>query len=174
MTQLAKISDLPLVDFSHAISRNEVSIGELRAAIELFTHKIAVEQYGKEVVEAGAPAWEAAITRARDDGDMSRIESIERIAHLALVLLERFGPDDRILFLSPKRVAAMAFDVLPLSIEEVSSLVPVTNLAEAGFENLRNLRDVKRVMGPTVKTFTSAGTHDDQIDRWSALLPLVP
>jgi hypothetical protein len=68
----------------------------------------------------------------------------------------------------------LAFDALPLTIDEVSSLVPVTNLAEVGFENLRNLRDVKRIMAPTVKTFTAAGTQDDQIDRWSAVLPLVP
>ena len=174
MTQLVQISDLPLSEFSDAVSSGDISISELRAAIELFTHKIAVEQYGKGVVEAGAPAWEAAILRARDDGDMSHIESVERIAHLALVLLGRFGLDDRILFLSPSRVAALAFDALPLTIDEVSSLVPVTNLAEVGFENLRNLRDVKRIMAPTVKTFTAAGTQDDQIDRWSAVLPLVP
>jgi hypothetical protein len=174
MTQLVQISDLPLSEFSEAVSRSDISISELRAAIELFTHKIAVEQYGKDVVEAGAPAWEAAILRARDDGDMSQVESVERIAHLALVLLGRFEPDDRILFLSPSRVAAMAIDALPLTFDEVSSLVPVANLAEVGFENLRSLRDVKRIMAPTVKTFTAASAQDDQIDRWSAVLPLVP
>lgn len=174
MTQLVQISDLPLAGFSAAISRSDISIGELRAAIELFTHKISVEQYDKDVVEQGAPAWEAAILRARDDGDMSQIESVERIAHLALVLLGKFTPDDGILFLSPSRIAAVAFNALPLTIDEVSSLVPVTNLAEVGFENLRNLRDVKRIMTPTVKVFTAVGIQDERMARWSTVLPLVP
>jgi hypothetical protein len=174
MTQLDQISDLPLAEFSSVMSLDEISTGELRATVELLTHKIAVEQYGKEVVEAGAPAWEAVLVRARDDGGMSHIELVERVAHLALVLLGRFAPDDTVLFLSPTRVAAMAFDALPLSIDEVSSLVPVTDLKELGFENMRDLRNVKRLMSPTVKAFVSTGARHEQIDRWSALLPLIP
>lgn len=174
MMQLAKISDLPLGEFSRAISRDEIPVGDLRSAIELFTHKIAVDQYGKDVVEHNAPVWEAMIVRARDEGDMSPVESVERTAHLALVLLGKFGVDDEVLFLSPRRVAARSLQALPLTIGEVSAMVPVTNLAELGFENLRNLRDVKRIMSPTVKVCVSWGTHTDEVDGWSALLPVIP
>lgn len=174
MTQIDQISGLPLGEFSEAIARAELPPGELRSVIELFTHKIAVDRYGKGVVEASAPAWEATIRRAHEDGGMSDIESVERVAHLALVLLGRFDPDDGILFLSPSRIAAMASDVLPLSVDQVSSLVPVSNLAELDFDDLRNLRNVKRVMSPTVKVFGAADARDEQIDRWSRLVPLLP
>lgn len=174
MMQLATISDLPLEDFSRAISRDEIPVSDLRSVIELFTHKVAVDQYGKDVVERCAPVWEAIIVRARDEGDMSSVESVERTAHLALVLLGRFEADDGILFLSPTRVAATSLDALPLTLEEVRAMVPVTNLAELGFENLRALRDVKRIMSPTVKVCVSTGTHVDDIDGWAALLPVIP
>lgn len=174
MTRIVQISDLPLAEFSEAIACEELPSSELRSAIELFTHKVAVDQYGKDTVDESAPAWEATIRRAHEDGGMSEVESVERIAHLALVLLGKFDPDDSILFLSPSRISAMAFGAVPLSIDQVSSMVPVSNIAALEFNDLRALRNVKRVMSPTVKVFAAAKMRDEKMDRWSKLVPLIP
>ena len=174
MASLEQMTNLPLAEFTDEVSQRDTPAGELRAVVELFTHMVGWEQYEKDVVREGAPVWDGLIRRACVDGDMSEIEAATRVASLSLVLLKKFQRDDDILFLSPSRVAQRVYSVLPLSLDEVSTMVPVANLAEAGLENLRALRKVKNLMTPTVKVFEVTDTPDDEIERWSALVPLIP
>lgn len=177
MTPLNELTSLPLAEFTAEVSRQHLPAGDLRAAIFLVNHKIGSEQYGKNVVQAGAPVWDELIRRAQHKGDKSPVEAGSDVASLAWMLLRRFEPDDNILFLSPSRVAERVYAVLPLSLREVSSLVPVADLAAlaaADFNTLRDLRRVKNLMTPAVGVFAQAGVADKEIDRWSTILPLIP
>lgn len=174
MVSLERISDLPLAEFTEAVANEDLAVGDLRAAVELIAHMVGWEQYDVDVVRRGAPVWDALIRRACVDGDMSDLEGAARVASLSLVLLRKFAPDDGVLFLSPSQVAHRVYSVLPLSVDEVALMVPVENLADAGLENLRALRKVKSLMKPTVEVFDVTGTRDEEMDRWSRLLPLIP
>lgn len=72
---------------------------------------------------------------------------------MAVVLIRKFGRDDSVLFLSPARVAERSYAALPISYDEVASMVPVHDLKAAGLEKLRTLPQVKNIIRATVKTF---------------------
>jgi hypothetical protein len=154
---------------------DEVSAGEWRSLLELFTSRVASED--RHAVARNwrllQQAYDAVLAPAREAGAIDAREEVLRRVNLLVALAASAGSAEDADELS-SRVMRLALEHAPISLDEAHLKARVWRSLPN--DEIRDLRYLKNLFSP-LRSLTGPGGESPEsvaVERWVALLPSLP